>query len=101
MFRLKYSVKKFTSILTEILAGATIAETCRKYNISRTTYYAWNHKYAIKKTSKSKSSENRNAKSMGLIVEHALDIQVLRHATKMTSCTQIRINLQPSSKLRF
>lgn len=98
---MKYSVEKFTSILTEIQSGATIAETCRKYNISRRTYYAWNHKYAIKKTSKSKSSENRNTKSMGLIVEQVLDIQVLRHATEMTSCTQIRINLRPSSKLRF
>ncbi|GBF32116.1 hypothetical protein DCCM_0307 [Desulfocucumis palustris] len=29
---MKYSVKKFASILEEIQNGATITETCRKYN---------------------------------------------------------------------
>ncbi|WP_291299734.1 transposase [Desulfosporosinus sp. BICA1-9] len=94
---MKYSVQKFTSILAEIQDGATIAETCRKYNISSTTYYNWNNKYATKKTSKPKIPKNTNTKPMGRIVEQALDIQVSGYAIKMTSCTQIRINLQPSS----
>lgn len=97
MFIMKYSIKKFTNILKEIQDGATITETCRKYNISNTTYYAWNNKYATKKTSKPKKLENENTKPMRLIVEQALDIQALRYGIKMTRCTQIRINLRPSS----
>jgi len=93
---MKYSVKKLTSILAEIQDGATITETCRKYNISKTTCYNWNNKYATQKTSKPKRLENKNTKPMGLIVEQALDIQELRYDIKMTSCTQIRIILGPS-----
>ena len=58
----KYSFKKFTIILKEIQAGATITETCRKHN----------------KNSGIKNLKAENDKLMRLIIDQALDIQALR-----------------------
>ena len=85
---IKYFFKNFTTLRAEI---------CRKYDISSTSFYRLNKKYTAQKNSKLKRPENRNVKSVGLIVEQTLDIQVLKYALKMTRCTQIRINLRPSS----
>ncbi|WP_407311557.1 transposase [Desulfosporosinus sp. SB140] len=83
----KYSAKKFLNILKEIQDGATIAETCRKYDIGYSTYYNWMHKFnlmktSIKKTSNLKRSKVENAKLMQLVVDQALEIQALRYAIR-------------------
>ena len=60
-------------------------------------YYNWEKKYATQKKPTPNTLENVNTKPMGLFVEQTLDIQVLGYPNKMTSCTQIRIILRPSS----
>ena len=72
----KYSSQKFISILNEIQAGATITETCRKHNISNSTYYDWLNN--LIKNSELKNLKAENDKLMRLIVDQALDIQALR-----------------------
>lgn len=78
----KYSVKKFLNILKEIQDGATITKTCRKYNISNSTYYYWINKYNLINTTDLKRLKNENAKLIRLIVNQALDIQTLRYIIK-------------------
>lgn len=75
----KYSAKKFLNIFKEIQDGATITETCRKYNISNSTYYNWMNKYNMINTADLKRLKNENAKLIRLIVNQALDIQTLRY----------------------
>ena len=42
----KFSEEQIVRILKEIEAGAKVAETCRKYGVGESTYYAWKSKYA-------------------------------------------------------
>lgn len=75
--------------------GRSILEDQNGATITETSCHNWNNKVSTNKTSKLKNSKTINVKPVGLIVEQSLDIQVLRHATKMTSCTQISISLRP------
>ena len=82
----KYSEEKFITLLREIQNGATVTETCRKYNISNSTYYRWKSKPTIKipEFYISQALESENMKLMRLVVDQALDIQSLKFTINKT-----------------
>ena len=77
----KYPEEKIITILKEVEAGAKVAETCRKYGISDTTYYNWKSKYdglELSELKRLKSLEEENNRLKRIVVEQALDIQALK-----------------------
>ncbi len=77
MKRSKFSETQIVTILKEGEAGVKVADLCRKYGISQTTYYNWKAKYggmdvsALKRL-KELEAENRKLKQMfaDLSLEH-------------------------------
>jgi len=64
----KYSEEKIVQILNEVVAGAKVMDTCRKYGISDATYYNWKARYAgmgVSDTQRLKELESSKAETAG------------------------------------
>jgi putative transposase len=81
----KYSEEKIVQILNEVIAGAKVLDTCRKYGISDATYYNWKAKYGgmgVSDVRRLKELENENQKLKRLVADQALDILALNDIVK-------------------
>ncbi len=81
----KYSEEKIVQILNEVVAGAKVLETCRKYGISEATYYNWKAKYSgmgVSDIKRLKELESENQKLKRLVADQALDILALNDLVK-------------------
>ncbi len=75
MKKSKFSETQIVSILSEVEAGAKVAETCRKYGISDACYYQWKSKYAgmdVPQLAKMRELEKENARLKKMYAELAL-----------------------------
>lgn len=83
--RTKYSEEKIVQILNEVVAGAKVLETCRKYSISDATYYNWRSKYggmSVSDVKRLKELEAENQKLKRLVADQALENLALNDLVK-------------------
>ena len=81
MKRSRFTEQQIHDILKESEAGANSLELCRKYGISKNTFYNWRAKYGgleVSDIQKMKELEQENAQLKKLVAEHALDMQALK-----------------------
>jgi putative transposase len=81
MKRSRFTEQQIHDILKESGAGANSLELCRKYGISKNTFYNWRAKYGgleISDLQKMRELEDENAKLKKLVAEQALDMQALK-----------------------
>lgn len=81
MKKKRFTEEQIHAILKESEAGFGTAELCRKYGISKNTFYNWRSKYSgmeLSDLKKLKEMENENSRLKKLVAEQALDIQALK-----------------------
>lgn len=88
MKKTKYPVEKIIQLLSEAeLPGSSIAEVCRKYSISRSTFDKWKQKFkglSSDEAKRLKVLEDENMRLKRLLAEKELELQVLRDIVKKT-----------------
>ena len=65
--------------------GVRVPEVCRELGISEQTYYRWRQKYggmAPEVAKQLKTLEKENARLKRLVADQALDIQILKEASR-------------------
>lgn len=86
MKRIKYPVEKIIQILSEAeIPESSIAEVCRKYNISRSAFNNWKQKFkglSSEDAKRLKVIEDENMRLKRILAEKELEIQVLRDIMK-------------------
>lgn len=81
MKRKRFTEEQIHAILKESEAGIGSPEICRKYGISKNTFYNWRSKYSgieLSDLKKMRGLEDENNKLKKLVAEQALDIQALK-----------------------
>lgn len=81
----KYSEEKIVQILNEVVSGAKVMDTCRKYGISDATYYNWRSKYgdmSVSDVKRLKELEAENQKLKRLVADQALEVLALNDLVK-------------------
>jgi putative transposase len=81
MRRKRFTEEQIHEILKESEAGMPTPEICRKYGISKNTFYNWRSKYSgmeISDLKKMRELEDENNKLKKLVADQALDIQALK-----------------------
>lgn len=77
----RYSEDQIIRILGEIETGKSVAEMCRKYNVSESAVYRWRQKYrgmARSELRRLKELEQENARLKKIVAQQALDIDALK-----------------------
>lgn len=86
MKKTKYPVEKIIQLLSEAeLPGSSIAEVCRKYSISRSTFDKWKQRFkglSSDEAKRLKVLEDENMRLKRLLAEKELELQVLRDIVK-------------------
>jgi len=81
MARRRYTEEQIIGVLQKAEAGAKVAELCRTYGISETTYYNWKTKYAgmtVSELRRLKTLEAENRRLKQIVAEQTLDMQTLK-----------------------
>lgn len=81
MKRKRFTEEQIHAILKESEAGISTPEICRKYGISKNTFYNWRSKYAgmeLSDLKKMRELEDENSRLKKLVAEQALDIQAMK-----------------------
>jgi len=81
MKRKRYTEEQILRLIREVESGKTVAETCRKYNVSESAVYRWRHKYRGMDRSelrRLKELEQENAQLKKIVAQQALDIDTLK-----------------------
>ena len=85
----RYSPEQIITKLreAEVLSsqGMTVPIICRKIGISPQTYYRWRREYGgmeVDQAKKLKELERENARLKKLVAEQALDIEILKEASR-------------------
>ena len=81
MKKSRFTEQQIHDILKESEAGANSLELCRKYGISKNTFYNWRAKYGgleLSDLQKMRELEQENAQLKKLVAEQALDMQALK-----------------------
>lgn len=77
----RFSEEQIISILNEADSGTTVADLCRKHNVSNATYYAWKAKFggmSVSEARRLRALEEENRKLKRLVADQALDILALK-----------------------
>ncbi len=85
MRKSRFSEQQIALALQQAVAGAPIAEICRKYGISEQTFYRWKKRFGELSPSEIKElkqlqDENRRLK--GLVADLTLDKQMLQEVLR-------------------
>ena len=81
MKRKRFTEEQIHSILKESELGERTAEICRKYGISKNTFYNWRSKYSgleLSDLKKLRELEDENVRLKKLVAELSLDNQALK-----------------------
>ena len=89
MSRKRYSAEQIITKLreAEVLSsqGRTVPEICRQLGVTQNTYYRWRKEYGgleVDQAKRMKELERENARLKKLIAEQALDIAILKEASR-------------------
>ena len=77
----RFTEQQIHDILKESEAGANSLELCRKYGISKNTFYNWRAKYGgmeVSDLQHMRDLEDENSRLKKLVAEQALDNQALK-----------------------
>jgi putative transposase len=77
----RFTEDQIIQILKEADAGMSIADLCRRHNVSKATYYAWKTKFAdmdVSEARRLKALEAENSKLKRIVADQALDILVMK-----------------------
>lgn len=77
----RFTEEQIISILSEVRAGAGVAETCRKYGVSQVTYYKWRSKFSgmsISEAKRVKELEKENRKLKTMLADSLLEITAIK-----------------------
>ena len=77
----RFTEEQIHSILKESEVGISTVEICRKYGISKNTFYNWRAKYSgmeLSDLKKMRILEDENNKLKKLVAELSLDIQAMK-----------------------
>jgi putative transposase len=80
-----FTEEQITMILRTVEAGASAAETCRKYGITETTFYRWKRKYeglGLAELRRLKQLEEENRKLKQLVADLSLDKSLLQEVLR-------------------
>lgn len=80
-----FSEEQIATILRAVEAGASAAETCRKYGITETTFYRWKRKYeglGVAELRRLKQLEEENKKLKQLVADLSLDKAMLQEVLR-------------------
>lgn len=78
-------IGKLREAEAELAEKGTIAQVCRKLEISKQTYYRWRNKYGQmgrEEVRRLKHLEQENVRLKKMIAEQALDISLLKEVVK-------------------
>lgn len=81
MKRSRYSEEQIIRILKEAETGIALLDVCRKYGISRSTFYKWKSKYGgldVSEVKRLKALEAENRRLKQMYAELSLEHQVLK-----------------------
>lgn len=81
MKRSRFKEEQIIAILKEAEAGGTVADLCRRHNISSFTFYRWRSKFGGMEVSDAKrlrELEQENSQLKRMVAEQALDIKMLK-----------------------
>jgi len=81
MKKKRFTEEQIHSILKESEAGLGTEELCRKYGISKNTFYNWRSKYSgmeLSDLKKMRELEDENNRLKKLVAELSLDNQALK-----------------------
>lgn len=81
MKRKRFTEEQIHSILKESELGVGTPEICRKYGISKNTFYNWRSKYSgmeLSDLKKLRELEDENSRLKKLVAELSLDNQALK-----------------------
>jgi transposase-like protein len=89
MARKRFTAEQIITKLREmevlLAKGATVQEGCRRIGVTEQTYYRWRKEYGgldIVQAKRLKDLEKENARLKKLIAEQALDIEILKEASR-------------------
>ena len=89
MSRKRYSTEQIITKLreAEVLSSQsrTVPEICRQLGVSANTYYRWRKEYGgleIDQARRLKTLEKENTRLKKLVAEQALDIEILKEASR-------------------
>jgi putative transposase len=76
----RYSDEQITAILKKQETGMATAEICRRYKISKATFYGWKSKYGgeVSVASRLKTLEDENRKLKKILVEQIIESATLK-----------------------
>ena len=81
----RYSQNQIIKILKEAEAGLPILDLCRKYGISKSSYYKWKSKYGgleVAEAQRLKGLEVENRRLKQMYAELSLEYQVLKEVVE-------------------
>ena len=81
MARKRYTDEQIVGILKEATAGVKADELCRKYGVSRNTFYAWRTKFAgmeVPDIKKLRALEDENRRLKHMVADQALEIRAIK-----------------------
>ncbi|MCC7446272.1 MAG: transposase [Anaerolineae bacterium] len=77
----RYSEEQILRILREVEGGASVAEVCRKYEVSEATLYRWRSKYGgmdVTQLQRLRELETENARLKRIVAQQLLDNDALK-----------------------
>ncbi len=83
MRKSRFSEEEIIRVLGEQESGVTVAEVCRRNNLSEQTFYRWKSKYGgmtVSEARRLRSLEQENGELKKMVAEQALDIRGLKAA---------------------
>jgi transposase-like protein len=89
MARKRYTAEQIVTLLREaevrLSKGSTVAVVCRELGVSEHTYYRWRREYGglnVNQARRLKELEGENVRLKKLVADQALDIAILREASR-------------------
>ena len=76
-------IQKLRRAEVELAHGATVAQVCKKIEVTEHTYYRWRSEYGglrLDQAKRLKELERENARLKKLVAEQALDNAILKEA---------------------
>lgn len=81
MKKSRFTEEQIIKLLDEAKTGANVDELCRKFGVTKATYYSWKAKFGgmtVSEAQRLRNLESENSKLKRLVADQALDIVALK-----------------------